>query len=404
MRYRLSALALCALATGCKSPEPKPSEPAPLALGTYGPLSGPAASWGVMLKAMGAYIDFVNAQGGLHGRKLALHMRDDRYEASKTPLVVRDLVDNQKVFAIVGGLGTANGRAVVDYLGDKGVPFFTPASGDPFFTTPTRPHVYTVYPRYDTEGELIGRYLGGHLNKRRVAVLHQDDDFGEKGAEGLTRGLGAFGAQVVARATCLPSDSDLSGAAARIVAVAPDALVLFVAPRQGALIAKTLYGLGKKPPLFTSFVLSDPVMFELAGAEAWEGTMTSSVRKLSNSDDPSVVQYREVLTKYGPDLPIGSFTMSGFAFAQPFVAALEMAGPDPTPERVYTALQSMQDWASGGPYWRGTGLNPPLSFSADDHLGNDRVFFARAENGRWRRVTDWIGLDTDPLPAGPAQE
>lgn len=388
----------------CKANAPEPG-PEPLKLGTYGPLSGPAASWGVMLKAMGAYIDFVNAQGGVAGRKLELLVRDDRYEPARTPLVVRDLVENEEVFAIVGGLGTAPGRAVVDYLGEQGVPFFTPASGDPFFTDPPRAHVYTVYPRYDTEGELIGRYVAGTRGHARVAVLHQDDDFGEKGAEGLARGLAAFGGQIVVRATCLPSDSDLSGQAQRILAAEPDALVLITAPRQGAMIAKALAKRGGAPvPRFTSFVLSDPVLFELAGPDVWEGTITASVRKLPNSDDPSVVQYREVMAEHAPDLPIGSFTMSGFAFAQPFVAALDRAGPNPTPEKVYAALHEMKGWASGGPYWRGTGLNPPLTFSADDHLGHDRVFFARAEGGKWRRLTDWIGLDTPPDPKPNAKE
>lgn len=397
----LATLLAGALLLSCRAPTS--DAPAPLKLGTYGPLSGPAASWGVMLKAMGAYVDFINAQGGLHGRKLELVMRDDQYNPAKTPLAVRDLVENEQVFAIVGGLGTANGRSVVDYLEGKGVPFFTPASGDPFFTQPPRKNLYTVYPRYDTEGRLIGQYLAGTLDKRRVAVMHQDDDFGHKGAEGLEAGLRAHGGQLILRTTCLASDSDVSAQAARIAEAAPDALVLLSAPRQAAMLVKRLHSLGHKPELFTSFVLSDPVMFELAGADLWEGTITSSVRKLSNSEDPSVVQYREVLAAHGPGLKVGSFTMSGFAFAQPFVAALDRAGPEPTPDKVYAALHEMKDWASGGPYWRGSGLNPPLTFSQDEHLGNDKVFFAKAVEGRWQRVTDWIGLEPAPAPS-PDQE
>jgi len=392
---------LLALLAGCRAP--KADQPAPLKLGTYGPLSGPAASWGVMLKAMSAYIDYINAQGGLHGRKLELVIRDDQYNPAKTPLVVRDLVENEQVFAIVGGLGTANGRSVIDYLQQKAVPFFTPASGDPFFTQPPRPNVYTVYPRYDTEGQIIGQHLARALGKKRVAVMHQDDDFGLKGAEGLKAGLQAFGAELVLSTTCQPSDTDVSAQARLIADAQADALVLFTAPRQAAMLVKRLTTLKAKPPVFTSFVLSDPIMFELAGQEVWEGTMTSSVRKLSNSEDPSVVQYREVLAAHGPGLEVGSFTMSGFAFAQPFVEALHRAGPQPNPAKVYEALHGMKDWASGGPYWRGTGLNPPLSFSADDHLGNDRIFFAKAEKGRWNRVTDWIGLSPPPATS-PDQE
>ncbi len=398
MNVLRACLLLCTLSAfaGCRAPT---GEEAPLKLGSYGPLSGSAASWGVMLKSMRAYIDFINAEGGIHGRKLELLIRDDQYNPAKTPLAVRDLVDNQGVFAIVGGLGTANGRSVVEYLGRKNIPFFTPASGDPFFTTPTRKHVYTVYPRYDTEGQIIGQYLAATLGKRRVAVLHQDDDFGLKGAEGLERGLESNGAQLVLRTTCLASDVDLSAQVSAVIDAKPDALVLFAAPRQAAMLAKKLHALGKKPPLFTSFVLSDPIMFELAGKDVWADTMTSSVRKLANSDDVSVVQFREVLAKYAPDLPVGSFTMSGFAFAQPFVEALHRAGPNPTPDSIYTALHTMKAWAGGGPYWRGSGLNPPLTFSQDNHLGNDRIFFAKAVEGRWHRVTDWIGLQPSPAPA-----
>lgn len=390
---------LCSLGVLASCRAPSNEDAGPLKLGTYGPLTGPAASWGVMLKSMRAYIDFVNAEGGVHGRKLELLIRDDQYNPAKTPLAVRDLVDKEGVFAIVGGLGTANGRSVVEYLGRKNIPFFTPASGDPFFTSPARKNVYTVYPRYDTEGQIIGQYLARTLGKRRVAVVHQDDDFGLRGAEGLQRGLEAHGSQLILRTTCLASDVDVSSQVARIIEAKPDALVLFTAPRQAAMLAKKLHALGKKPPLFTSFVLSDPIMFELAGEDVWAGTLTSSVRKLANSEDTSVVQFREVLAKYGPDLPVGSFTMSGFAFAQPFVEALQRAGPNPTPDRVYEALHTMKAWAGGGPYWRGSGLNPPLTFSQDNHLGNDRIFFAKATEGRWQRVTDWIGLQPSPAPA-----
>lgn len=388
------ALLVTALLLGaCKAPE---AGPAPIKIGSYGPLSGPAAAWGVMLRGMEAYFDFVNAEGGVHGRKLAFVYRDDQYNPAKTPLAVRDLVEREGVFAIVGGIGTANGRAVADYLAEREVPFFTPASGASLFTEPPRPNIYSVYPRYDTEGRIIGRHLAASLGLLRVAVLRQDDDFGAQGAAGLAAGLAAHGGELILEVSCLASDVDVSGQVSRIIAARPDALVLFTAPRQAVLAVQRLHARGAKPQIVTSFVLSDAVMFELAGADVWEGTLTSSARVLANSDDPAAVQYRDVLARFGPELPVGNFTVSGFAFAQPFVEALERAGPDPTPQKVYSALQTMRDWRGGGPHWPGPGLNPPLTFSATRHLGHDQLFFARAEHGRWRRVTPWLSEDSDP--------
>ena len=391
LRLRLAAL-LALLLFACKAPEP--DAPKTLKIGSYGPLSGPAASWGAMLRGMSAYFDFVDDQGGIHGRRIEFVYRDDAYNPARTPAVVRDLVEREEVFAIVGGLGTANGRAVATYLEEKGVPFITPASGDPWFTEPPKPNVYTVYPRYDTEGAIIARYVSRQLGLRKIGVLYQDDDFGTSGLRGLKAGLEGTGAELVVEVACRASDTDLTGQVSRIVEAAPDILVLYTSPRPAVLAVEQLTAREAKPKIFTSFVLSDPVLFELAGPDVWEGTWTAAVRKLPDSDDPSVVQYREVLAKYGEGLPVGNFTLSGFAFAQPFVEALSRAGPDPTPERLYAAFETMDGYAGGGPYWRGSGLNPPLTFTPTQHRGHDRVFVAQAESGRWARRTDWLDLET----------
>lgn len=401
--HRLAALSLL-LAAGCRDPggEERAAGAAQASLapgvtedtiriGSYGPLSGPAAAWGTTLHAMEAYFRFINDHGGIHGRRLALVSRDDQYSPAKTPTVVRDLVENEGVFAIVGGIGTANGRAVADYLEHKGVPFFTPASGDSFFTDPGRRNIYTVYPRYDTEGRIMGEHIARTLGAKRVGVLHQDDDFGHSGKEGLAASLARFGAELVVEATCLASDTDLAGQVSRINAARPEVLVLFTAPRQAVLAVRLLEEQKKKPQLVTSFVLSDPVLFELAGAATWEGTLTSASRELADADTPAARRFREVLAKYGGGkLRPGGFTTSGFHFAMPFVEALDRAGPELTREALYRALESFDRWEGGGPYWGAGGLGPPITFAPDRRLGADQIFFARAVNGRWVRETGWL--------------
>lgn len=360
-------------------------------LGSWGPLSGPAAQWSAVLKGMEAYFKFVNDKGGIHGRKIEFVYRDDQYSPAKTPAVVRELVEKENVFAMVSGIGTANGRAVADYLEQKGVPFFTPASGDKFWSEGGKKNVYTVFPKYVSEGEILGDYIGKELKAKKVGVLYQDDDFGKQGLEGVEKGVGKHkGSEIVVRVTCQPTDTDMSGQVSQIVAKAPDVLVLYTAPKQGIAAVKALEAQKKKPQVVTSFVLSDPILFKLAG-QTWEGTITSAGGKLTDSDEPAVKAYRDILAKYGGDkLPVGNFTMTGFLFAMPLTEALDRAGRDLTREKLYAAFESMDNWNQGGPHWTEGALGPPVTFKGGRRLGVNQLYLAKAKGGRWEKLTDWL--------------
>lgn len=399
--------ALCALA--CEKREAggqgmgsgdKPAQPSAqvpgvtdttIKIGSYGPLSGPAAQWGTLLRGMEAYVAHLNEKGGIHGRKLEFIYRDDQYNPSKTPGVVRELVEKENVFAIVGGIGTANGRAVADYLEQKGVPFFTPASGDKYWSEGGKKNVYTVFPKYESEGQTLGDYVVKTMNAKKVAVLYQDDDFGKQGLEGVKKGVARHeGAQVVVAVSTQPTDTDLSGQASQIAAQSPDVLVLYAAPKQAITLVKTLDAQKKKPPLVTSFVLSDPVLFKLAG-EAWEGTITAAASILPDSDDPAAAKYREILQKHGGEkAPPGTFTMAGFLFMQPLAEAIQRAGKELTREKLYEGFNALSGWQAGGPHWEVGPLGPPITFRADRRLGSDQLYLAKAQGGKWQKLTEWL--------------
>jgi ABC-type branched-subunit amino acid transport system substrate-binding protein len=363
-------------------------------LGSWGPLSGPAAAWGVVLHSMNAYFAHINESGGIHGRKIEFVYRDDQYNPAKTPAVARELVEKENVFAIVGGIGTANGRAVADYLDGKGVPFFTPASGDRFWSSGAKKNVYTVYPRYETEGQLLGGYVGGELKAKKIAVLYQNDDFGKQGLEGVKKGLSKHdGAEVVAEVSCQPTDTDMSGQVSQIAEKAPDALIVFAGPKQGVAAVKMLDAQKKKPQVVTSFVLGDAMMFKLGG-DAWEGVISSAVSKQADADDPAIALYRDVLKKHGGGkLPVGNFTLAGFLFAMPFVEALQRAGKDLTREKVFAALEGMKDYKGAGPHWKGEGMGPTITFSKTQRLGNDEIYLVKAKGGKWEKLTEWLSTD-----------
>ena len=360
-------------------------------VGTWGPLTGPQAAWGDSLRGMKAYFSWINAQGGIHGKTLQLYVKDDGYEPARTVAAVRTLIERDRVFAVLGGIGTAPGRAAAPMLERAQVPFFTPASGARWFSSPQGPkNVRTVYLPYEVEGQIIGAHVVTKLGHRRVAVIHQDDDFGAEGLAGVRAGTRAAQGEVVSAASVLPTDTDVSGQVSAVLQHNPDALVLYVAPRQAVLIGRTLAGRESRPQLVTSFVLNDPGIIARAGAEVWEGTLTAAVSRLADEDHPAVQQFRTIVQAHAPGLTPGGFAMSGFRFAQPFAEALYRAGPDLDPSAFEKALETLDNYRGGGPYWKGDGLGAPVTFKKGRRLGVDRVYFARAQNGRWVPEASWI--------------
>lgn len=381
---------------GCKAPNDHPSglTETTIRLGTYGPLTGPQAAWGDSLRGMKAYFEWLNAQGGIHGRKIELYVKDDGYNPARTVRAARTLVERDKVFAVVGGIGTATGRAAAPVFEQAKIPFFTPASGAKWFTDKEGPtNVYSVYLPYRQEGRAIAQLVAKRLHLRSVAVLYQDDDFGREGTLGVEEGARALGLQVVAKAPVVPSDTDVSLAVSQLLKANPQAIVLYTAPRQAILLGRYLLSRKKRPQLITSFVLNDPGVIARAGADVWEGTITSVVSQLADDhEDPSVRQFRDILKKHAPTLRPGGFALSGFRFAQPLAEALDRAGPNLSAERLVGAIRSLQGYRGGGPYWTGEGLGAPVDFSSGTRLGVNAVRFARATRGRWEIFEDWMKL------------
>lgn len=345
---------------------------------------------------MKAYFAWLNARGGIHGRALSLYVKDDRYDPARTPDVVRTLVRTDRVFAVVGALGRAQGQVAAPLLARAGVPFFTPASGGSWFSSEAAPaRLRTVYLPYAIEGRLLARAAVRRLGLGRVAVLHRPDVFAD-GLTGVRAELERLGRPLVA-AEALEEDEDPKDDLSKILEADPDALVLYLDPSQAVRVGRALAPLEARPQLLTSFVLSAPSVITRAGPEVWEGTLTAMVGKLADDvDDPAVRLYRRILADHAPGLSPRGFAMSGVRFAQPFVEALERAGPDLDRVGWLRALDGLEDYRGGGPYWPGEGLGPPVDFGGSERLGVRSIRLARARDGRWVHETDWLSLEEVP--------
>ena len=186
-----TAATLALVVAACGSSSSSSSVPGVTAtsitFGTHQPLTGPAApGYSEIAPASQAFFDYVNAHGGVFGRKIHLIIKDDAYNPAKTVNVVHQLVLQNKVFGIFEGLGTPTHTKVVGFLNASKIPDLFVASGCPCWDNGTaQPMTFGWQPNYTIEGKILGQYIKQHFAGQKVGVLYQDDDFGQGGLAGI---------------------------------------------------------------------------------------------------------------------------------------------------------------------------------------------------------------------------
>ncbi len=352
-------------------------------IGTSMPLSGPAAYWGAVGRAMEAYARYLNEQGGIHGRRLRVVVRDDGYLPPRAAANVRELVERVSVFAIVGLIGSANAFAVRDYLVRNEVLWITPtADATMWYGFRQKKYLFVTYPSYVEEARILVEYAARQLGVRTLAVFYQNDLYGQKGLLGAKQG--AYGARVriVAQVPYEVTTADVSTEAVKLRESRADAVLLYATPRHGALIVREMAKVGYRPKLLSSFTLGDPIMFTLAG-EAWNQVVSTAFFPLPGTGDTRVDQALGILTRMDPTLRMNPYNaLAGWAFLEPLVEAMRRAGRALTKERVVSAMEGLRNW--DGEVIRG------VTFGPDRRQGINRIYLTRAESGRYIRISDWI--------------
>src|SRR5256885_9684930 len=229
-----------------------------ITIGSHQPLTGPAApGYSEISPASKAYFDYVNANGGVNGRKIIYKYVDDVYNPTQTVDVVHRLVLQDKVFAIFNGLGTPTHTKVVDYLNAQRVPDLFVASGCGCWDQPAQhPYTFGWQTDYIREGKILGQYLKQNFAGKKFAYFYQNDDFGQDGVKGLDMYIPK--AQVVSRQSYQPTNTDVSPQAQATASPKADVVVLFSIPAFTALFRLASLKLGYKPQLAVSNVGSDP--------------------------------------------------------------------------------------------------------------------------------------------------
>lgn len=375
--------------------------PTSVKVGAHFPLTGVAApGYSEIPTGTKAYFDFVNAAGGVNGRQIEYVFRDDAYNPTQTSQVVNELVLQDQVFAIMGGLGTPTHSAVVDYLNSEGVPDLFVSSGSLLWDNPAEnPMTFGWQPDYEIEGKIIAQYVAQNFPNAKVGLFVQDDDFGRDGEKGARHYLEN---QIVAAERYTPGNTDVAPQIAALQAAGADLVIGFNVPSYTALSQLQSLRLNYKPQWIYSNVGSDPTLVGSLLARFSEGAVTDAgllegvltteyLPGVDTPDNPWMQLFQRVWDANGGDGELTNYRVYGMAEAYTFVQALQAAGPNPTREGIVDAIERSGSTFEGP--WAA-----PFRFSADRHAGISGVQVTRITGGKTENLTPVLVTDNGDAP------
>jgi branched-chain amino acid transport system substrate-binding protein len=301
------------------------------------PLSGEAASGGATAKGADGYFQYVNAHGGVFRRKIKYKYLDDAYDPSKTVQATRELVQQDRVFAIFNPLGTEQNIAIRPYLNSVKVPQLFVASGWSGWARDYKKYPWTIgfIPTYASEAITYARYIRKTRPKAKIAVLYQDDDYGRELLGGLQKGMGAKKGQIIARQSYDPSSTDVRSQVAKLKASGANTLMIFAFGKFAIQAFVIVRQLGWKPQVFVNAVAASTTVMLLANTSG----QTQGAISVSFFKDPAdprwnrdrgMLLYRTIVRKYVHGDYKNGYYLAGMASAYAMVQSLKKAGRNPT--------------------------------------------------------------------------
>jgi ABC-type branched-subunit amino acid transport system substrate-binding protein len=354
-------------------------------IGSHQPLTGPAApGYDEIAPASAAYFSYVNAHGGVDGRKIVYKYLNDGYDPTTTASVVRQLVLQDNVYAMFDGLGTPTHLAAVKFLNSEKVPDVFVASGcECWNETGPEPETFGWQIDYVREGKILGQYVKQHFAGKKVAFFYQNDEFGQDGVKGLEDELPA--STIVSKQSYVDTNVNIAPQVAALRASGAQVVISFSIPAFTALLKLNTLKLGFNPTLVVSDVGSDPITLSgLLESFAKQGGATVNGNALTNGiitdeylpalspSDSWYVLFKKVHDQYDAKAPLDGNVFFGMAVAYTFVQAMLKAGRNPTRASLLSAIEG---GLSQGP------MISPFAYSASDHAGATGAYIGIIKNG-----------------------
>lgn len=329
-------------------------------LGQFAALSGPAAELGKRMQ-VGIEVCFraINAAGGVHGRALRLVSRDDGYEPERAVAAVKALIGEDKVFALVGSVGTPTNLAAVPVINQEGIPLIGPFTGAQALREPLNRNLFHVRASYFDETERIVQHLTT-VGVTKIGVFYQNDSYGKAGLDGVTRAMAKRNLKLAMAATVERNTTDVTRALDELTKTLPEAVVQISAYKSCAAFIKQARAKAYGGQFFNvSFVGSKALADELG--DAGTGVTISQVVPFPYIPSSAVVRdYQQRMGEAGgKDYDFSS--LEGFIAAKVLAEGLRRAGRNLTRDSLTSGLESLRDWDMGG-------FN--ISYGPQDHEGS----------------------------------
>jgi branched-chain amino acid transport system substrate-binding protein len=329
-------------------------------------LEGPASALGQgMRTGIQAAFDEINKKGGIHGRKLKLVSIDDGYEPDKSIAAVKKLIEDEKVYALIGPVGTPTANAAQPLAQAAKVPYIGPFTGAMFLRDPKRDNVVNIRASYDAETEAWVKHLTEDLKITKIAIFYQDDAFGRAGLSGFKKAMDKRGMEIAAEATFERNTVAVKSALLNLKRAEPEAVVMVGPYKPCAEFIK----LARKTDFNPAFV---NISFVGAGALAKElgpdgkGVIVSQVVPFPWDASLKVVaDYQAAIKAVDAKAEPEFVSLEGYLVGRLTVAALEKTGPNPTREGLLKTIKETGTFDIGGLM---------MTYGPDDNQGLDKVF------------------------------
>ena len=354
-------------------------------IGNTAPYTGPASAYGIIAKVVAAYLDKVNAEGGINGRKVTMISYDDAYDPKKTMEATRKLVEEDNVLLTLGTIGTNTNAAIQPYLNSKKVPQLFALSGAAAWDQPKEfPWTVGFLPTYAAEAQIYAQYILENHPKSKIAVLYQDDGMGKEYVKGLKDGLGGK-VPIVAEAPYKVSDTGIDAQMARLKASNADVFIEFTTPKFAVMAIKRAAELGWRPNHFVASISNSySAVMQPAGPQNAEGLLSAAYR-LEGEDAAAAGEavFREwsaFMARYVPSVSkTNGQAVLGYLVSKLTVEVLKNCGDDLSRENIIRQARSLK------------GIQLPMmvqgiqiNTSPSDHAPIEQMRMMRFTNGQWQ--------------------
>ena len=355
-----------------------------IVLGTIQDLSGPIAAYGKQARnGIRLRVDEINAAGGVNNRKIRVVVEDNSYDPKKSVLATQKLVSQDKVFAILGHIGTAHNMAAMAIQFERNVINFLPLTGSREMFTPFHRLKFSFATPYYDVVRVFLPMLAKQNGYKRVGIIYQDDEYGLEVLRGAEAGLKTLGTQLAERTSFKRGATDFSSQVAKLKAANCDAVVL------GTIIRETVGTIAEARktgfnPAFIGNTANYTHLIHTLGGKAVEGMYAVQISQHPYLDDASpkvrewAQHYKE---KFGEDATV--FSVYGYMMTDIFAKAAQKAGANLTTDSFIQAMETTQ-------FPRDMFGTPEFHVTKTNRLGINEARLAQIKDGKWTAISDYV--------------